>query len=98
MDELEQSRNLLRDWSSWCSIRTRAIAKGLSPLVTDLEVGAVAPEAASAAFRLGYARWWLPLAIDDSVVLRNFRRVDHEPAISYFRDIHHLSRPHPPHH
>lgn len=32
MDDLEQSRNLFRDWSSWCAIRARAIAKGLAPL------------------------------------------------------------------
>jgi hypothetical protein len=94
MDELEQSRNLFRDWSSWCSIRARAITKGLSPLVTDLQNGSVAPEAASAAFRFGYARWWLPLAIDASVVLRNFRRVEHEHAIADFREIDDLVRAH----
>jgi hypothetical protein len=66
MDELEQSRNLFRDWSSWCAVRARAIAKGLAPLVPDLENGAVLPDDAVRAFRLGYARWWLPLAIDAS--------------------------------
>ena len=29
MDALENSRSLFRDWSSWCSVRNRAIAIGL---------------------------------------------------------------------
>lgn len=94
MDDLEQSRNLFRDWSSWCAIRTRAIAKGLAPLVTDLENGAVAPDQALRAFHLGYARWWLPLAIDGSRELRNFRRFEHEHAIADFRAIDDLVRAH----
>jgi very-short-patch-repair endonuclease len=94
MEDLEQSRNLFRDWSSWCAIRARAVAHGLAPLVTDLESGAVAPDRALQAFRLGYARWWLPLAIDASRELRNFRRFEHEHAISDFREIDDLVRVH----
>ena len=94
MDELEQSRNLFRDWSSWCAVRARAIAKGLAPLVTDLENGAVLPDDAIRAFRLGYARWWLPLAIDASRELRNFRRFEHEHAIADFREVDDLVRAH----
>jgi very-short-patch-repair endonuclease len=94
MDELEQSRNLFRDWSSWCAVRARAIAQGLEPLVSDLESGAVLPSDARAAFRLAYARWWLPLAIDDSRELRRFRRFQHENAIADFRDVDDLVRAH----
>jgi very-short-patch-repair endonuclease len=94
MDELDQSRNLFRDWSSWCAVRARAIAKGLAPLVADLEDGAVLPEDAVRAFRLGYARWWLPLAIDASRELRNFRRFEHEHAIADFREVDDLVRAH----
>jgi very-short-patch-repair endonuclease len=94
MDELEQSRNLFRDWSSWCAVRTRAIAKGLAPLVSDLEDGAVLPNDALRVFRLGYARWWLPLAIDASPELRNFRCFEHEHAIEDFRKIDDLVRAH----
>ena len=94
MDELERSRNLFRDWSSWCAVRTRAIANGLAPLVSDLEDGAVLPSDALRVFRLGYARWWLPLAIDASPELRNFRRFEHEHAIEDFRKIDDLVRAH----
>jgi hypothetical protein len=94
MDELEQSRNLFRDWSSWCAVRARAIAKGLASLVSDLEDGTVLPHDALRAFRLGYARWWLPLAIDVNRELRNFRRFEHEHAIEDFREIDDLVRAH----
>jgi hypothetical protein len=97
MDELEQSRNLFRDWSSWCAVRARAIAQGLGPLVDGLESGAVAPNAAQAAFRLGYVRWWLPLAIDGSRELRNFRRFQHENAIADFQQVDDLVRSHASH-
>ena len=92
MEDLEQSRNLFRDWSSWCAVRSGAIAKGLASLVNDIEAGAVRPADAVGAFRLGYARWWLPHAIDDSGELRNFRRFAHENAIDDFRAIDDLVR------
>lgn len=94
MEALEQSRNLFRDWSSWCAVRARANAVGLAPLVSDLEAGALGPDGSLAAFRLGYARWWLPLVIDANAELRNFRRFQHETIISDFRDVDDLVRTH----
>lgn len=87
MEELNQARSMLRDWSSWCVVRSRANAQGLAPLVNDLESGAIASDDALQAFRLGYARWWLPLTIDRHNVLRDFRRFEHENAIVDFRKI-----------
>ena len=63
-------------------------------MVEDLESGALSPDEATQAFRLGYARWWLPLAIDDSAELRNFRRFQHEHAIEDFKAIDDLVRAH----
>jgi very-short-patch-repair endonuclease len=94
MDTLEQSRSLFRDWSSWCAVRVKANAAGLGPLVNDLETGALVPEGTLSAFRLGYARWWLPLAVDASAELRNFRRFQHETIIADFRDVDDLVRAH----
>jgi very-short-patch-repair endonuclease len=94
MDELEHARNLFRDWSTWCAVRARAMAKGLRPLVSDLENGVVLPGDSVRAFRLGYARWWLPLAIDASPELRKFRRFEHEHAIADFREVDDLVRAH----
>ena len=94
MEMLEQSRSLFRDWSSWCAVRARANAAGLAPLVNDLESGALVPDGTLAAFRLGYARWWLPLAIDANAELRNFRRFQHETIVADFRDVDDLVRSH----
>lgn len=94
MDDLGQSRNLFRDWSSWCAIRARALGLGLTPLVNDLQNGAVSPGEALQTFRVGYARWWLPLVIDDRVELRNFRTFTHQQAIADFSRIDDLVRKH----
>lgn len=88
------SRHLLRDWSTLCRARTRAVASKLSSLVELIENGVIKPENARAAFRLGYARWWLPKVIDGDPVLREFRRFQHENAIEDFREIDDLVRSH----
>lgn len=94
MEDLEQSRNLFRDWSSWCAIRARALGVGLAPLVADLQTGAIDSDDTLQAFRLGYARWWLPLVIDERPELRNFRTFTHEQAILDFSRIDDLVRKH----
>ncbi|WP_414833981.1 DUF3320 domain-containing protein [Afifella sp. YEN Y35] len=90
--EIEESRPLLRNWSSWCSVRNRAIAHGLQPFVADLGKGLIEPHDMRGIFRLAYARWWLPLAIDDDATLRSFRRFQHEHAIDDFRELDDLVR------
>ena len=85
--ELPRVTHLLRDWTSWCRSRRQAVQQGLGPLVSDLESGTIAPDRATAAFRLGYARWWVPLVLDLDPVLRDFRRFQHEHAIADFRQI-----------
>ena len=92
MRELVESRNLLRDWATWCTVRNRAEAHGLGPLVADIESGAVAPEESLDGFRLAYARWWLPPTLDHDDTLRNFRRFQHEHAIEEFQEIDALVR------
>lgn len=91
---LVDARHLLRDWSAWCRVRNRAIASGLGALVDQIEAGIVPAEGASKAFRLGYARWWLPMVLDSDPVLRDFRRFSHENAIAEFREIDDLVRAH----
>jgi very-short-patch-repair endonuclease len=91
---LANARHLLRDWSAWCHIRNRAIACDLAPLVEQIEKGAVQPENTRTAFRLSYARWWLPKVLDGDPILRNFRRFQHENAIKEFREIDDLVRSH----
>lgn len=91
---LVDARHLLRDWSTWCRVRNRALSAGLGALVEQIECGAVPPDQTRAAFRLGYARWWLPPVMDGGPVLRDFRRFQHENAIAEFREIDDLVRSH----
>lgn len=91
---LVEARHLLRDWSAWRRVRNRAIASGLGALVDQIEAGVVSADGARKAFRLGYARWWLPIALDSDPVLRDFRRFQHENAIAEFREIDDLVRTH----
>lgn len=78
---------MLRDWSSWCQVRSRAEAQGLSPLIRDLEAGAIEAKFSLNAFRLGYARWWLPLIIDETRAILDFRQFEHESRIEEFRTL-----------
>jgi very-short-patch-repair endonuclease len=91
---LADARHLLRDWSAWCRVRGKAQAFGLGTLVEAIEDGAVSPERARDAFRIGYARWWLPTVLDADPVLRDFRRFQHENAIVEFRELDDLVRTH----
>ncbi|ARM88061.1 helicase/restriction endonuclease domain-containing protein [Rhizobium sp. CIAT894] len=87
LNDLAAARQMLRDWVAWCRVRQEAGAKGLFALIKSIENGAVPSSETEAAFHLGYARWWLPLAIDANPVLREFRRFEHEHAVADFRDI-----------
>ncbi|RAZ88888.1 DNA helicase [Mesorhizobium hawassense] len=91
---LADARNLLRNWAAWCGVKGQAVQHHLEALVEQIETGAIAPEQAREAFRIGYARWWLPKVLDNDAVLRNFRRFQHENAISEFREIDDLVRTH----
>ncbi|MDX3929877.1 MAG: DUF4011 domain-containing protein [Shinella sp.] len=92
LSELTNARQTLRDWTAWCRVRQKAVAKGLGNLVADIENGTIAPQETEATFHLGYARWWLPLALDADPTLREFRRFQHEHAIEDFREIDDLVR------
>ncbi len=91
---LGEARHLLRDWSAWCRIKNRGSAFGLAALVEQIESGIVPAADARAAFRLAYARWWLPAVLDGDPVLRDFRRFQHENVIAEFREIDDLVRTH----
>ena len=94
LTDLLNARTLMRDWSTWCQVRRKAVVAKLGPLVEDIESGLVAPADADAAFRIAYARWWLPGMLDNDPVLRAFRRFKHENVIADFREIDDLVRAH----
>ena len=79
--EAEQAR--LPDWIRWVKKSKEGLAAGLGSLVKALENGKI-EEDAEKAFKQAYAAWWLPLAMDASEELRNFRCWEHEHVISEF--------------
>ena len=89
---IQAHRSHLQRWTAWCDVKSRAINCGLGAFVTDLEAGRVKPDEVISRFKLAYARWWLPKAIDRSPVLRTFQRFKHEDAILDFAKLDDLAR------
>ena len=86
IDLVLANRERLRDWTRWCEVRAQAVSADLGDLAERLEAGEIKGAAADA-FRRAYARWWLPLALDDSEPLRRFAHWEHEDRIRAFRDL-----------
>ncbi len=82
---IQQHRTHLQRWTAWCDVTKRAATAGLTPLVRELESGRLPADQLLDCFRLAYARWWLPKAIDQNKTLRTFQRFKHEDAIADFR-------------
>ncbi|WP_197525842.1 DUF3320 domain-containing protein [Pseudobythopirellula maris] len=78
------NRSVLNQWIAWTAARRRAETLGLAPFVASLQRGEFTVEEAASRFEHAYARWWLPLAVDQSDALRKFQRIRHEDAIKDF--------------
>ncbi len=87
LDGIVTNQTALQVWTEWWKLREKARACGLEPLVHAVETGTLAADKLSAAFELGYARWWLPKALDRDLVLRQFKAFRHENALRQFRDL-----------
>ncbi len=85
LNELKTEVEHLQDWVKWVRIRKVAEERGLSPLIEALQNGASFD--AKSAFRVAYFRWWLPLSLDNSYILRNFSHWEHNGRIHQFRDL-----------
>ena len=87
LDGIVANQTALQVWTEWWRLRERARACGLEPLVRAVETGSLTPDKLSDAFELGYARWWLPKALDRDPVLRQFKAFRHEEALRQFREL-----------
>lgn len=92
VEQVQTRRTQLQRWTAWCDVTRRAEVAGLTPLVAALESGRFEPDQLGECFRLAYARWWLPAAIDRNPILRTFQRFRHEEAIADFRRLDELAR------
>lgn len=87
LDELGANASALQAWTEWRSVAERAGAYGLGSFVAALGDEHLHPDGAAAAFELSYARWWLPSAMDENPVLRQFKSFRHEEALRQFREL-----------
>src|SRR5690606_34621902 len=85
-------RTILKQWTAWLAVRKQAEQLGLGTFVEALQSGELPPEEAVARFRVAYARWWLPAAVDRCDALRTFQKFLHEDAIRDFRRLDDLAR------
>ena len=85
-------RSSLRQWTAWIAVRNRAAQLGLSAFVEALQSAELNVGNVMSRFKLAYARWWLPTAIDRLEPLRRFQKFLHEDAIADFRRLDDLAR------
>ncbi|MDZ4821215.1 MAG: DUF4011 domain-containing protein [Planctomycetota bacterium] len=85
--QIQTHRTNLQRWTAWCEVRKAAKTAGLDQFASALESGELEPNELTEAFRLGYARWWIPRVIDHDQILRSFQRFKHEDAIADFREL-----------
>jgi len=75
----------LNPWCGWIMVKCEAEAKGLSTLVTALEVGSIRHDQVVDGFRTAYCRWAAPELIDVRPELNRFSAVEHYDLIQTFR-------------
>lgn len=75
----------LNPWCGWIMVKREAEAKGLTSLVTALEVGSITHDKIVDGFRTAYCRWVAPELIDVRPELNRFSAVEHSDLIQTFR-------------
>lgn len=84
-EAIESAAPDLAAWTRWAAIREEAALRGLAPLVQEIESGNVGN--AVEAFNVAYFTWWLPRAMDERPVLRDFSGYEHQHRIDRFREL-----------
>ncbi|MGB7344846.1 MAG: DUF3320 domain-containing protein, partial [Pirellulaceae bacterium] len=91
-DRVLNGRQSLKHWVTWTAAAKRAKRFHLSAFSEALVSGESDSHGLADEFRLAYARWWLPIVVDQSESLRTFGRLQHEEAIREFRRLDELAR------
>ncbi len=86
LETIREEKTRIPDWIKWVRHREMGSAAGLKPLVHALEDGKMEGNAEHM-FKIAYAAWWLPLAMDARRELRSFTRQEHEHVVSMFRKL-----------
>lgn len=77
----------LKCWCEWIGAKQEANDKGLSELVSALELKMVEPHEAVKQTKSAVHIWLTPILIDKSDVLRTFKASTHEELINQFREL-----------
>lgn len=86
-EDVLNASSRLHAWCAWRKARQEAIALGLSPLVNQLEQGAIQLGQVKETFEVDYCRWWLNAVVDTDDILRTFVSAEHEKRIRDFREL-----------
>lgn len=74
----------LPHWCKWQEVAASAEKAGLTPLISLLTSGSVAPSELSYAFDIGYTRWWVDQVVEREEPLRTFIAEQHTHEIERF--------------
>ncbi len=72
LDGLIAARPHLRDWTHWCARRQMGVAKGLEPIIVDLEEGRLSPDQTRAGVSACIREVVASQVIDNEPALRDF--------------------------
>ena len=82
---LVERERRLNPWCGWIMVKREAEAKGLTTLVTGLELGTIRHDQVVDGLRTAYCRWVAPELIDARPELNRFSAVEHSDLIRTFR-------------
>ncbi len=91
-ETIQENRTKLKRWTAWCLAKSKAEAMGLKSLSQSLEKKLVEPDSLVKHFRVGYARWFIPILVDETPILRTFEKFKHEKTIEDFCRLDDLAR------
>ncbi|KZK95430.1 ATP-dependent RecD-like DNA helicase [Pseudovibrio sp. Ad46] len=84
---LKENAKQLQIWTEWQKVKTTAENQDLTPFIEAVENKLIPHEDLGKRFAVAFANWWLPEAIDNTPVLRSFKRFKHEEMLQQFRKL-----------
>ncbi|WP_108818526.1 DUF3320 domain-containing protein [Pseudovibrio sp. Alg231-02] len=84
---LTDNSKQLQVWTEWQKVKTTAENQNLTPFIEAAENQLIPHEDLEKRFTVAFANWWLPEAIDNTPVLRSFKRFKHEEMLQQFRKL-----------
>src|SRR5690606_4675374 len=74
-------------WTHWRRTRQQAEAAGLAALVAPCDAGRLPPAKVREAFERSFFEEWISQQVEQTPILAQFNRTEHERKIARFRDL-----------